>query len=158
MNCGSCDQCCRLLEVEDLTKPANQPCSHLRGFGLPDRCGIYAGRPAACAMFRCLWLASQARPNPAERLDVALRPDQTRVVFYRSGEEVDPRTIFVHVDPAYPLAWTVGPAAAEVDRLVGNGAVVIVLVNDERIILQRDQPVVRTTEVELRRRAEALAP
>jgi hypothetical protein len=55
-NCGSCAECCFVMEVEDpeLTKPNNVWCAHCR----PGRggCTIYSTRPTECRIFACDWL------------------------------------------------------------------------------------------------------
>ena len=138
-DCGSCGECCRLLEIEEIGKPWNTPCIHQRASHHNGCCSIYERRPVSCGAFRCLWLASQTRV-PGERLDPWLRPDKTHVVFYRNGGEKDPRTIFAHVDPRYPEAWTHEPVASEVSRLVDRGAAVIVVIGKRRIALRKDRP------------------
>lgn len=156
MSCGACSECCRQLEVAEIGKPWNMACPHQR-FGRDGCCAIYEKRPAACGSFRCLWLASQDRSNVHEHLPVGLRPDKTRVVFYRAGNELDDRAIFAHVDPAYPHAWEREPVAGEIRRLVGRGAIVIVVIGETRISLRAGAPPEWANEAQLKERRANLA-
>lgn len=140
ISCGACAECCRLLEVGEIGKPADVACRHARPGITAGCCAVYAERPAACAQFRCLFLASQERADPAERLAPALRPDRMHVVFYRNGGEADPRTITAHVDPAFPDAWLAEPAQGEIRRLIARGAIVVVEIGERRVVLQPDRP------------------
>lgn len=62
-NCGPCRECCIVLDVEALAKPADSPCDHLCG----DGCAIYDLRPESCRVFTCAWkeglLAHSDRPS-----------------------------------------------------------------------------------------------
>ena len=49
--CGECRECCIVLEVDAMRKPADVPCRHLCGKG----CGIYSRRPESCKVFTCAW-------------------------------------------------------------------------------------------------------
>src|SRR5262245_34979797 len=52
--CGDCSLCCKLLNIDELNKPANTWCQHCRpGKG---GCSIYADRPPDCRTFACGWL------------------------------------------------------------------------------------------------------
>lgn len=53
--CGACRECCIVLEVEAMQKPADVPCRHLCAKG----CGIYQRRPDACSGFTCAWREGQ---------------------------------------------------------------------------------------------------
>jgi hypothetical protein len=150
-SCGSCAECCRLLEIEEIAKPWNSPCRHAREGVAGGCCSIYENRPASCAAFRCLYLASQTRSDPAERLDVSLRPDRTHVVFYRNGTEIDRSVVFAHVDPGVPLAWQDGAVHSEIMRLTARGATVIVVVGELRVVIKSGQPPLFTTEAEILR-------
>lgn len=67
-SCGPCRECCIVLDVTPIGKPANTPCRHLCARG----CGIYEDRPNACREFTCGWLEGA--------LPKSLRPDRTHVV------------------------------------------------------------------------------
>jgi Fe-S-cluster containining protein len=72
--CGNCNMCCKLPDVPELRKPANQWCSHC---DIGKGCRIYESRPAPCRNFQCLWLESQREKQP---LPAELRPDRTRMM------------------------------------------------------------------------------
>jgi hypothetical protein len=59
--------CCKTMSVGEIDKPANKWCQHcdLRGV---HGCKIYETRPAECANYQCLWLASHVRA------DLTLKP------------------------------------------------------------------------------------
>ena len=97
--CGICTACCKTMRVEELNKPPSVWCSHcVKGTG----CSIYQDRPQACRDFRCVWLASQDRADPGERLPIELRPNHSKVVLNLTpgGEE-----LVVLCDAGYPAAW-----------------------------------------------------
>lgn len=79
-SCGSCNACCVGLHINELDKPANEPCKHLNS----ERkgCSIYAGRPGVCRVFSCAWLDG--------RIDSAMRPDRSGIIVWGASKEVDP--------------------------------------------------------------------
>ena len=90
--CGTCNFCCKVMEIAELAKPAGQWCAHSPpGKG----CGIYGDRPQSCRDFSCLWLLD-------ERLPDHFRPDRTKVVL---GVSEDGGNLVAHCEPASPLAW-----------------------------------------------------
>lgn len=152
--CDGCGECCHLLEVSDIAKPAFHWCPQARhGANGAKSCGVHEKKPAACVAFHCLWLMSQLRPNQSDALPDALRPDRCHVIFYRNGTERDPRVIFAEVDPKFPQAWQSEVVMNQVNALTLRGAIVIVQIAGIRIIFQKGQPVVKTDVVT----AEALA-
>jgi hypothetical protein len=90
--CGGCTECCRLLAVEELNKPANTICVHCApGSG----CLIYDTRPGTCRRFMCAWLTQAEvgdhwRPGNCK---MVLQPDRASA------------TLVVHVDPEFHQAW-----------------------------------------------------
>jgi hypothetical protein len=63
-----CTLCCRLMDVDELDKPADKWCEHCQvGTG----CRIYEDRPKTCRGWSCQWLARPDR-YPEEEL----RPDR----------------------------------------------------------------------------------
>jgi hypothetical protein len=94
--CGECSLCCKLVEVEELSKPAGSWCPHCApGNG----CAIHADRPAECRAFYCSWLIS---PN----LGPEWRPTKCKMVLYVEGER---NVLAVRVDPSDPSAWRRDP-------------------------------------------------
>ncbi len=69
-DCGTCRECCIVLEVEAMQKPADTPCRHLCAKG----CGIYHRRPDACSGFTCAWREGQLGRRDA--------PNQTHMVIW----------------------------------------------------------------------------
>lgn len=61
--CGSCRECCIVLAVEPMAKPADTPCEKLCAKG----CSIYEARPMSCKAFTCAYveglLPSKLKPN-----------------------------------------------------------------------------------------------
>lgn len=54
--CGNCTACCIYLGIEELNKPTNCKCVHLRGPSHGSkRCSIYWRRPVACKEYECFW-------------------------------------------------------------------------------------------------------
>lgn len=77
-SCGECTECCRLLEVVELSKPAHVPCEHI-GKG----CEIYETRPQSCRNFQCLWstgfIEGDERRRP-DKLGLMFNPGATKEV------------------------------------------------------------------------------
>ena len=94
--CGACNLCCKLMEVNELAKPAGTWCAHVIRHG---GCGIYESRPNACRVFRCLFLADAS-------LSENWRPSHARFFIHTDPEA---RSIFVEVDPGSPMAWRSEP-------------------------------------------------
>lgn len=72
--CGHCDMCCVIPQIEDFS-PAQEPCPHL--LDLPEhRCAIYEYRPQCCRLFRCSWLRGLGetceRPDISGRMGVVV--------------------------------------------------------------------------------------
>jgi len=94
--CGSCSFCCKVMEIEELAKPAGEWCRHRKpGIG----CGIYGEHPPSCQGFACQWLLEPDMPHK-------YRPDQTKVVL---AIDDDGDRLVAHCDPANPLAWRRDP-------------------------------------------------
>jgi hypothetical protein len=95
-HCGDCNMCCKLLDVVELSKPANQWCVHCE---IGKGCRIYDMRPVPCRDFECLWLESQRemRPLPAE-----LRPDRCKMMLTFAQNR---RDVLGYCDPAAPDDW-----------------------------------------------------
>jgi hypothetical protein len=118
--CGECTACCRVFAIPEFDKPAGKWCEHCAiGVG----CKIYEQRPERCVDYSCLWLLSQQREQPKERLAPELRPDRCRVVI---GPTTNPKIMAVTPMPGYPLAWRTGPVRVVIDRLVASGMAVAV--------------------------------
>ena len=91
-SCGTCNLCCKVYSIAELSKAAGQWCVHaVRGGG----CGNYTNRPESCRRFFCSW---RVDPN----LGPEWKPEISRFVL-----STDPvlRAMTVTVDPGMPLAW-----------------------------------------------------
>ena len=102
-HCGTCTLCCKTMKVVELQKPAHTWCSHCNQ---QQGCEIYAERPLSCRQYECLWLRSQAFPQP---FSSNLRPDRCRVVMgtLNQGNEV-----VLYVSKEEQNAWQ-APAFSE---------------------------------------------
>jgi hypothetical protein len=98
-SCGSCTACCRVFAIPALNKRAGDWCQHCDvGVG----CKIYEARPPTCVDFACLWLQSQERADPRERLPPELRPDRSKVVLCMT---TNPAIVGATTMPGAPDAW-----------------------------------------------------
>ena len=96
-SCGTCTLCCRLPEIDALSKPANAWCVNcVEGFG----CRVYEERPQLCRDFLCLWMTD-------ETLGPEWEPADTHMMIYRQGPQIT-----VLVDPEHPDAWKTEPRAS----------------------------------------------
>jgi hypothetical protein len=98
-NCGTCTACCRIFDIPAISKPAGTWCQHC---DIGKGCKIYDSRPEMCREFKCLWLLSQEREDPREKLAPELRPDRCKVVFSPSTNE---RIFAATTMPGSPTAW-----------------------------------------------------
>jgi hypothetical protein len=118
-NCGSCTQCCRLLHVPELDKPAWVNCPNCAlGVG----CKIYSERPQSCRDFVCGWLSI---PD----MGPDLKPDRCHVMLYQS----DAYTMVANVDPDWPEAWRAPNVISFLHRLaraLGDTRIVLVRVEN----------------------------
>jgi hypothetical protein len=98
-SCEDCTQCCKLMAVHELAKPAGVWCQHCDiGAG----CRIYAARPEDCRTFYCGW-----RLDPL--MHDAWRPADSRMVV-----KFEPNRILVHVDRDRKDAWRREPFQSQI--------------------------------------------
>ena len=90
--CGTCTLCCRVLGVQEITKPPATLCTHCDEGG---GCRIYETRPKQCRLFNCYFLT-----NP--KLREQWRPSKSHIVLVVAP---DGTRIGAHVDPERPGAW-----------------------------------------------------
>lgn len=117
--CGSCTLCCRLPDIDELLKPANEWCIHcVDGMG----CKIYQSRPQTCRDFLCLWMTD---PN----LGPEWEPTKAHMMVYTQGPQMT-----MLVDPAYPDVWKEEPYSAQLRSraldMAPHGGYIIVFVGD----------------------------
>jgi len=125
--CGTCTLCCKLLAVDELEKPA---CSWCKLADPRAGCTAYATRPQSCRDFACVWLQSQARPEP---LPESMRPDRSRVVL---DTMTDGSGLVAHVDPDRPDAHESGPVGRLLAHALGSGLRVVVATGGRRTLLR----------------------
>lgn len=139
--CGTCTECCRLLEVKEIQKPALVACGNICANG----CKVHAVKPEACVTFACVYYVSQLRPLISDRQPSWLRPDKTGVVMGPRGE-LDPSTLFVHVRPETPDAWKKPLVFERLLTFINRGATVVIVIDTKRLILRKGQAMIETTE------------
>lgn len=118
--CGTCTLCCRLPDIDELSKPANEWCSHCTdGIG----CTIYPNRPQTCRDFLCLWMTDA-------KLGDEWEPTKSHMMVYAQGPQVT-----ALVDPAFPETWKVEPYGSQLHdwaaRTKTHGGYLIVFVGDD---------------------------
>lgn len=125
--CGECTVCCTVMGIEELRKPPGVPCKHLEpGKG----CSIYGFRPQECRDFECLWLQTQAMPEP---LSKKMRPDKCGVMFVPApGSD---SVIAAHCDSE--LSFASYPVRGYVKRWLSNGIKIIRIVGDRRTLMAK---------------------
>jgi hypothetical protein len=135
-HCGECNFCCKLPDIAELSKPANQWCTHC---DIGKGCRIYETRPTPCRDFECLWLESQRekRPLPAE-----LRPDRCKVMLTFAESR---RDVLGYCDPATPDAWKHGPVLRLLHILASQGLRVMFGNGREYFAVDRDR--IRSAEL-----------
>lgn len=72
-SCGECEECCRVVGVEELKKPHHTTCAHQTGKG----CAIYGDHPSECKSYICAWRQGI--------LPDAMRPDKIGLIVDAEG-------------------------------------------------------------------------
>jgi hypothetical protein len=109
--CGDCSLCCKLLPIEDLSKPANQWCTHCRpGKG---GCSIYATRPTGCRDFACVWRRGELTDD--------WFPLKAKIVVRKAGRDRNPHILEFNVDPGCPNRWREEPYYSDIKQLATGG-------------------------------------
>ncbi len=128
--CGTCTLCCRLPEIDHLSKPANILCVNcVTGQG----CLIYEHRPDLCRNFLCAWMTDP-------KLGPEWQPSLAKMMVYRQGDQLT-----VLVDPDEPQSWHREPYATQLSswatQAAEYGGYVIVFVgNDVYKVAPANQP------------------
>lgn len=136
--CGPCTACCTVLSVDEIEKPAFEPCAKLCDTG----CGIYDERPASCRGFECLWIRGMLDDDPT---DTRRRPDSAGIVV-----DYQRRSAFGEIFKCYEIApgssdWM--RAAQIIDRLKKRFVVVIIAKEGNRRVLGPPHLVTAAREV-----------
>jgi hypothetical protein len=118
--------CCKVFDIDELAKPANQWCSHFaKGVG----CVSYSSRPGSCREFRCHWLMDL-------NLGEEWKPNVAKFVL---TERLNGENLTVTVDEGYPTAWRRSPYYEHIiawtnERWLTNRHIVVAI-GDLRIAL-----------------------
>ena len=97
--CGKCSMCCHLLDIPELSKPANRWCEYCKpGHG---GCGVYETRPEVCEKFKCLWLEGWLTQD-------YWQPQKARMVAFGSTDDGVP-VLKIQVDAQQPNRWREEP-------------------------------------------------
>lgn len=119
-SCGTCTLCCRLPEIDQLSKPANTLCVNcVMGKG----CFIYEDRPDLCRDFLCAWMTDH-------ELGPEWEPTVANMMVYGQGDQLT-----VLVDPDHPQSWRQEPYTTQLTswatEAAGRGGYVIVFAGDD---------------------------
>lgn len=101
--CGDCQLCCELIQVEELDKPPHQKCEHQ----CPTGCGIYDIRPKECRVYQCQWRSDENVPDE-------LRPDKLGCII-DIHETALGLAVICH--QTYPNQWVKEPIIGILQRL-----------------------------------------
>lgn len=139
LGCGSCNLCCKLLAVPDIHKPARMLCWWTTIHGGCSRHEEKSTAPelAACASWKCVWLASQTHPDLSKRLPRHLRPDQCHVVLGPQDRD-NPNLLYIHVDPAHPTSWKDSEIGRYIEDIQDRGGLIEVIVGESRVDMTGD--------------------
>jgi len=74
-SCGSCNVCCTVLSVKDMTE-AGKKCVN----SCKEGCSIYEDRPSACKHFKCAYLTND--------WDESFRPDKSGIMIAGFEKEI----------------------------------------------------------------------
>jgi Fe-S-cluster containining protein len=123
--CGTCTLCCRLPEIDALSKPADTWCRHCtEGLG----CAIYDERPKLCRDFLCLWMTDAGMAE-------TWQPLRSRMLVYKQGPQLT-----VLVDPDHAGAWKAEPYFSELQNFAeaaeACGEYVILFAGDEVVKIE----------------------
>jgi hypothetical protein len=126
--CGDCTLCCKVMAVEELSKPASQWCRHCKaGRG----CQIYDSRPGECRDFNCLWLIDQ-------RFGPHWRPNKSKLVLTTSEDGIE-----IRCDVGFPDAWRKEPFHGEIRTLAASSeahdVTVLVIIGERMLLLTSDR-------------------
>jgi uncharacterized protein len=111
-SCGPCTQCCAVLEIAELAKPAGPLCINCK---LGAGCAIYATRPQVCRDFECEWLMSRD-------LSQQFRPDRIGTILMEDPDSDEYRAVCA---PQKPMAWRHPKVFAHLVMMAKSGRLVV---------------------------------
>jgi uncharacterized protein len=132
LGCGSCNVCCKLLHVPDISKPALMTCWHTTLHG---GCAVHDKKQTdpslkACDQFMCVWLASQTLDDESMRGNRDMRPDMCHVLLGPMDRD-DPKLLYVHVDPNYKNAWREPSITKYLHEIVSRGGRAVIVIGEQ---------------------------
>ncbi len=128
--CGSCTMCCKTMSVQEIDKPNNVWCRHVRNHS---SCAIYETRPNSCRTFDCLWLRGIGTD--------AMRPDRSRVVMVEAeGEAGGPKGFAAILDPTRPLAWQEPSMRAFLEQIRDRYGAIGMALGSRKRVFRAGQP------------------
>lgn len=144
-DCGECTACCRVFAIAEFHKKAGDWCQHC---DVGKGCTMYPLRPNPCVDFTCLWLESQKRENPHERLGPDLRPDRCKVVL---SATTNPQIMSATTMPGSKLVWRDGNIFKLIKALAIKGLSVVIgpPASTKKVMVRYELGKFRATEVEL---------
>ncbi|HLH10880.1 MAG TPA: hypothetical protein VKV77_03250 [Methylovirgula sp.] len=110
--CGACSLCCKILEIEELQKPAGPACENCVAGG---GCAIYEMRPDVCRDFECLWKSDRS-------LSSQMRPDRVGTLLMEDEDTEEYRAV---CDPETPFAWRTPIVFKHLVSVAKSGRVVV---------------------------------
>lgn len=106
-------------------------------------CTIYEhpDKPPICSTWKCLWLrAAQSRNNEYMLNDPAMRPDKCGVMFRQVVHKKTGRTsVFAHVYPSRPRAWTHPPVFRMIDQWLQRGFLLVLYVGKRKYTIDHEE-------------------
>lgn len=100
-SCDGCTLCCKLLSIEELSKPRLKWCEHC---DVRKGCKIYDRRPPECKNFYCNYLLD-------DRIEENWNPLKSKMVL---AYESHANRIAIHVDPYRGDAWRKEPFYSQI--------------------------------------------
>jgi hypothetical protein len=131
-SCGSCNMCCKVLQIDDLAKPAGAWCKNAKpGIG----CTIYETRPGSCQAFFCEWILNKD-------MGPEWKPDAAKFVVNPLTSDAN---LLIGVDPNFANAWRREPYHTQIRQWVKSfeaiGRFVLVRIGSRCIALLPDKDV-----------------
>ncbi len=119
-SCNGCTLCCRLPDIDDLDKPADEWCRHcIAGRG----CSIYLDRPQLCRDFLCRWMLDDGLGDEWD-------PLKSHMMVYGQGQQIT-----ILADPDRTDLWRHEPYMSQLKNWAASaaptGGYVIVFWRDE---------------------------
>lgn len=125
--CGSCSECCTVLAVEEISKPADVPCQFLVPSNGQGCCGVYDDQPPHCRRFKCGWLVGNFPQK--------FRPDRIGLVVFKTDSEVGKGIMIAESRPG-----ALGSAAAKRIQEEVEAAGMLVIKREAPHVVAEEEP------------------